>query len=157
MLSHYIAVRPLFVRLHNNNNRSCCFWCLFVGQQLTILSFFFILCSKSLLNSLSVRPSELRLAVVKDTTLPFLNFSCCCLRLMVLPFGHLIRTCSLENSCFLKRIILLRLIRIYSVVIIALFLQPVRTVSGLYVLLQPGLWNRIKIEQDGLLQGQCSR
>jgi len=87
------------------------------------LSFSFILCSKSLLNSLSVRPSELRLAVVKDTTLPFLNFGCCCLRLMVLPFGHLIRTCSLENFCFLKRIILLRLIRIYSVVIIALFLQ----------------------------------
>jgi hypothetical protein len=121
------------------------------------LSFSFILCSKSLLNSLSVRPSELRLAVVKDTTLPFLNFGCCCLRLMVLPFGHLIRTCSLENFCFLKRIILLRLIRIYSVVIIALFLQPVRTVSGLYVLLQPELWNRIKIEHDGLLQGQCSR
>lgn len=41
------------------------------------LSSSFILCSKSLLNSLSVRPSELRLAVVKDTTLPFLNFSCC--------------------------------------------------------------------------------
>ncbi len=47
------------------------------------LSFSFILCAKSLLNSLSVRPSELRLAVVKDTTIPFLNFSCCCLRLMV--------------------------------------------------------------------------
>jgi hypothetical protein len=31
----------------------------------------------------------------------------------------------------------------------------VRTVSGLYVLLQPGLWNRVKIEHDGLLQVLC--
>jgi len=31
----------------------------------------------------------------------------------------------------------------------------VRTVSGLYVLLQPELWNRIKLEHDGLLQVLC--